>query len=236
VLVASRGMKPLHADRPRRGPGSIQRNSGFRQRELRRRLLARAYRVLGSPEDAEDVVQEALLRIHEAELAGSPIHDPEPFALTVTTRVAIDRLRSARVKHEYSAGSIVPDELSGHIEPGPLECAVLVDALEQALPVLARSLTPLERAVFLLREAFGYPYAEIAELIGKTESNCRQLSLRARRRLEQQDVGGDAPGPAAARMARSFSDACERGNTHAAVRLLAGDVVPSPRRVARARA
>ena len=78
-------------------------------------------RVLGSPEDAEDVVQEALLRIHEAELAGSQIHDPEPFALTVTARVAIDQLRSARVKHEYSAGSTLPDPPHAGSESGPVE-------------------------------------------------------------------------------------------------------------------
>ncbi len=220
-------MTPLRHDRPRCGPRSVQRNAGFRQRELRRRLVARAYRVLGSPEDAEDVVQEALLRIHEAELAGSQIHDPEPFALAVTARVAIDQLRSARVKHEYSAGSTLPDPPHAGSESGPVERAELVDALEQALPVLTQLLTPLERAVFLLREAFDYPYAEIAELVGKTEANCRQLVRRARHRLEHQDVRLDAASPTTTRLARSFSNACERGNTVAAIRLLAGDVVAS---------
>jgi RNA polymerase sigma factor (sigma-70 family) len=218
-------MTPLRHDRPRCGPRTVQLNSGFRQRELRRRLVARAYRVLGSPEDAEDVVQEALLRIHEAELAGSQIHDPEPFALTVTARVAIDQLRSARVRHEYSAGSTLPDPPHAGPEPGPTERAELLEALEQALPVLTELLTPHERAVFLLREAFDYPYAEIAELVGKTEANCRQLVRRARRRLDGQDVRFQAPGPTTTRLARSFSAACEHGNTTAAIRLLAGDVM-----------
>jgi RNA polymerase sigma factor (sigma-70 family) len=218
---------PLCHDGPRRGPSSLPRTPGLHQHELRRRLVARAYRVLGSPEDAEDVVQEALLRVHEAELAGSQIRDPEPFALTVTARVAIDQLRSARVRHEYSAGSTLPDPPRTGSEPGPAERAEIVEALEHALPVLTQLLTPHERAVFLLREAFDYPYIEIAELVGKTESNCRQLVRRARHRLERSDVRTDPPGPGAARLARHFSDACERGNTTDAIRLLAGDVVAS---------
>jgi RNA polymerase sigma-70 factor (ECF subfamily) len=190
-------------------------------------MFARAYRVLGSPDDAEEVVQEALLRVHEAEIAGTMIRDPAPFALIVADRVAIDRRRGARMRLEFSAGATVA-AAAASVDPGPAEHAEIVEDLGQALPVLVQSLTPLERAVLLLREAFGYPYPEIACLVGKTESNCRQIKVRARRHLES--LRGDG-GPIRAqdvRLAREFADACERGDAVAAVRLVGGHAATKP--------
>jgi RNA polymerase sigma-70 factor (ECF subfamily) len=187
-------------------------------------MLARAYRVLGSPDDAEDAVQEALLRVHEAERAGTEIRDPAPFALTVAARVAIDRRRCARANREYTVGGAIPFVADSSLEPGPAERAVIAEDLARALLMLMRSLTPLERAVWLLREAFGYPYAEIALLVGKTELNCRQVGRRARTRLEHPDadvtqrssrLDGD-------RLARDFIAACECADAAAAVRLVGG--------------
>jgi RNA polymerase sigma-70 factor, ECF subfamily len=190
--------------------------------ELRRRMLARAYRMLRSPEDAEDAVQEALLRVHAAERAGIQIHDRAPFALTVTARVAIDRRRCARANREYSVGTTA---LSGAVatrEPGPVERAEVAAELEQALPILIGSLTPLERAVWILREAFGYSYSGIAVLVGKTEANCRQVGRRARAHLEEAASHGQPPIPDVAQLAREFAIACDRGDATAAVRLLGG--------------
>jgi RNA polymerase sigma factor (sigma-70 family) len=186
-------------------------------------MLARAYRVLRSPEDAEDAVQEALLRVHAAERAGVQIHDRAPFALTVTARVAIDRRRCAHANYEYAVGSAA---LSGAVasgEPGPAERAVVAAELEQALPILIDALTPLERAVLILREAFGYSYSGIATLVGKTETNCRQVGRRARAHLEEAAAADRRPhAPDGAQLARKFTIACDQGDATAAVRLLGG--------------
>jgi RNA polymerase sigma-70 factor (ECF subfamily) len=185
-------------------------------------MLARAYRVLRSPEDAEDAVQEALLRVHAAERAGVQIHDRAPYALTVTARVAIDRRRCAHANHEYAVGTTALSGALASAEPGPAERALVAAELEQALPILIESLTPLERAVWILREAFGYSYAGIAALVGKTESNCRQVGRRARAHLEAATALSQPPTPDAVQLAREFAAACERGDSTAAVRLMGG--------------
>jgi RNA polymerase sigma-70 factor (ECF subfamily) len=198
-------------------------------------MFARAYRVLGSTEDAEDAVQEALLRMHVAAQAGTEIHDPAPFALTVAARVAIDRRRCARAKREFSAGPgpLVRSDPSG--EPGPAERAEIAEDLARALPMLVGSLTPLERAVWLLRETFGYRYSDIAVLVGRTESNCRQVGRRARRRIEQLQGDNHLSPPGrrgssarAAALAREFLDACDRGDAATAVRLTGGQAALAP--------
>ena len=147
-------------------------------------MLARAYRVLGSNDEAEDVVQEALLRVHEAERAGTAIRDPGPFALIVADHVAIDRRRCARMRREYSVESAILDTVPSSAAPGPAEQAEVADDLERGLPMLVRLLTPLERTVLLLRDVFGYSYAEIARLVGKSECHCRQVKVRAGRELD----------------------------------------------------
>jgi RNA polymerase sigma-70 factor (ECF subfamily) len=184
-------------------------------------MFARAYRVLGSPDEAEDVVQEALLRVHEAARSGTQIYDPAPFALTVAAHVAIDQRKGARAAREFSAGSTFLAAAGPSREPGPAERAEITEDLARALPILVRSLTPLERAVWLLRESFGYRYSEIAALVGRTETNCRQVGRRARRRIDELNGEPERTTRASA-LAREFTRACERGDAATAVRLIGG--------------
>src|ERR1700742_5102696 len=122
-----------------------------------------AYRMLGSVSEAEDVVQEAFLRLERVD--PDTIESPKAFLATVTTRLAIDELRSARVRRETYVGPWLPEPLVADTEPDVAEHAEMSDSLSMAFLVLLESLTPAERAVFLLREAFDYDYAEIAAIL-----------------------------------------------------------------------
>jgi RNA polymerase sigma-70 factor (ECF subfamily) len=156
-------------------------------------MFSIAYRMTGSVSDAEDIVQEAFLR---ATTSTNPTH-PKAYLATITTRLAIDHLRSARVQRESYVGTWLPEPLLGDSDghgdepllrddaPGPAELAETSDSLSMAFLVLLESLSPAERAVFLLREVFGYGYPEIAEVTGKTEAACRQIFVRARRHIDE---------------------------------------------------
>ena len=149
--------------------------------EYRPLMLSIAYRMTGSVSDAEDIVQEAFLRAgKEAEVTS-----PRAYLATITTRLAIDHLRSARVRRESYVGTWLPEPLIGSSEPDPAELAETSDSLSMAFLVLLESLAPAERAVFLLREVFGYDYREIAGITGKTEAACRQIFTRARRHIDE---------------------------------------------------
>ncbi len=126
--------------------------------EYRPLMFSIAYRMTGSVADAEDIVQEAFLRLAN----GAEAESPRAFLATVTTRLAIDHLRSARVRRESYVGTWLPEPLLGDDAPGPAERAETSDSLSMAFLVLLESLSPAERAVFLLREVFGYEYTEIA--------------------------------------------------------------------------
>src|ERR671930_237344 len=141
--------------------------------ELRRYLFAFAYRMLGSVAEAEDVVQEAFLRYHEA--AAEP-ESPRAYLATVTTRIAIDQLRSARSRREVYPGQWLPEPL---VEDESARHAETADSLSLAFLHLLEQLSPVERAVFLLREVFDYSYDEVAAIVGKTPANCRQILARA---------------------------------------------------------
>ena len=147
-------------------------------------MFSIAYRMTGSVSDAEDIVQEAFLR---ATRNNDPADNRKAYLATITTRLAIDHLRSARVRRESYVGTWLPEPLVGDADhaPGPAELAETSDSLSMAFLVLLESLSPPERAVFLLREVFGYEYTEIAEVTGKTEAACRQIFARARRRIEE---------------------------------------------------
>jgi len=132
--------------------------------ELRPRAFAIAYRMLGSVSEAEDVVQEAFLRMHQTLQRDEPIASPRAYIATLVTRLAIDQLRSARVRRERYVGEWLPEPLV--TEPSPAERAETADSLSLAFLVLLESLSPQQRAAFLLREVFEYPYAEVAEIIG----------------------------------------------------------------------
>jgi RNA polymerase sigma-70 factor (ECF subfamily) len=152
--------------------------------DLRRLLFSIAYRMVGSVSDAEDLVQEAYLRMHREQQEGTDIASPKAFLTTVITRLSIDHLRSARVRREQYVGEWLPEPLLVDPEPGPSDQAEMSDTLSLAFLVLLESLSPLERAVFLLHDVFGYSYAEIGETVGKSEDNCRQIAVRARRAVD----------------------------------------------------
>ena len=148
--------------------------------EYRPLMFSIAYRMTGSVSDAEDIVQEAFLRLAN----GAEPESPKAYLATITTRLAIDHLRSARVRRESYVGTWLPEPLLGDDAPGPAELAETSDSLSMAFLVLLETLSPAERAVFLLREAFGYDYEQIAEITGKTEPACQQIFARARHRIE----------------------------------------------------
>ena len=144
--------------------------------ELRPVAFAIAYRMLGSVAEAEDVVQEALLRVHRTLEAGQRIESPRAFLATVTTRLAIDELRSARSRRERYVGDWLPEPIVTDGADDPERRAEMADSLSLAMLVLLESLSPEQRAVLLLRDVFDYGYDEIAAIVGKSEANVRQLA------------------------------------------------------------
>jgi RNA polymerase sigma-70 factor (ECF subfamily) len=150
--------------------------------ELRPLLFSIAYRMLGSAGEAEDIVQEAYLRFHRRE--GEQVESARAWLTTVVTRLAIDHLRSARVQREAYVGPWLPEPIAIDSEADPAVRAEADDSLSIAFIAVLERLSPVERAVFLLREVFDYGYGEIAEIVGKSADNCRQIFTRARRHVE----------------------------------------------------
>ena len=189
---------------------------------LRPLMFSIAYRMLGSVAESEDVVQDALLRMHAStESLGSP----EAYATTVTTRLAIDRLRAARVRRELYVGTWLPEplvEVAGGADPA-VEVEGTAD-VSMALLVVLGTLSPVERAVFLLREVFGYGYDEISRIVGKSEPNCRQLFRRARARLQDRRPRYEISPARRERVVAQFLAACAEGDLHALESTLAEDV------------
>src|SRR5690606_25915088 len=175
-----------------------------------------AYRMLGSVAEAEDVVQEALLRVHEAE----DVDRPEAYVTTVTTRLAIDALRSARVRRETYVGEWLPEPLVGDDAPMLVEDE---ETISMAFLVLLERLSPEERAVVVLREAFDYPFSEIAEMLGKSEANCRQILSRARRRIDDDRPRFDPDPQEREELAARFLAAARDGDVDRLVAMLAPD-------------
>src|SRR5437867_6362685 len=143
--------------------------------ELRPLMFSIAYRMVGSVSEAEDITQEAFLRFHRESKEGTVIESPKAYLSAVTTRLSIDHLRSARVRRESYVGTWLPEPLLTDPESDVAQHAETADSLSLAFLVLLESLTPVERAVFLLREVFDYDYDQIAGIVGKSEENCRQL-------------------------------------------------------------
>ena len=197
-------------------------------RDLRPYAFAIAYRMLGSVSEAEDTVQDAFLRLVQADGPGD-LRSPQAYIATVTTRLAIDRLRSARSRRETYVGPWLPEpvldaQLSG-LGPDASESVELADSLSMAFLVVLESLSPPERAVFLLHDVFGYEYDEVATMVGKSEANCRQLASRARRRVHAERPRFTASREERERLAESFFAACRRGDMDGLVELLADDAV-----------
>jgi RNA polymerase sigma-70 factor (TIGR02957 family) len=192
--------------------------------ELRPVAFAIAYRMLGSVAEAEDVVQEALLRLHRALEAGERIASPRAFVATVTTRLAINALRSARARREEYVGEWLPEPIITDDLEDPARQAEMADSLSLALLVLLESLSPEQRAVLLLHDVFDYGYPEIAQIVAKSEDNVRQLATRARRRVEQRRPRFQTTREQRDELARRFFQAAEQGDLAGLEALLAHDV------------
>jgi RNA polymerase sigma-70 factor (ECF subfamily) len=241
-----------------RTPPGGTRLDGEALDRLRPLAFSVAYRMLGSVAEAEDVVQEALIRLSQAE----GVRNPDAFVTTVTTRIAIDVLRSARVRRESYVGEWLPEPLVGPVQsnlpvamadapPDAAAHAELADDLSAAFLVLLETLTPTERAAFLLHDVLGFPHSDAADVIGTSEVAARQLASRARRRIARQraDVSGapartgkvpasgasasvgSASAPSdrtrAEQLVTRFLAACEEGAVDSFVELLTDDVVLS---------
>jgi RNA polymerase sigma-70 factor, ECF subfamily len=199
--------------------------AGATFRELRRLMFSIAYRMTGSVSDAEDIAQEAFIRLERAQREGEHVESPKSWLSTVTTRLAIDHLRSARVQRESYVGPWLPEPLLTDPAPGPAEHAEVADSASQAFLVMLETLSPVERAVFLLREVFGCDYPEIADAVGKSEQNCRQLATRARRHVDARRPRFDPDERSREELFERFIAASETGDTQALKEVLAADVV-----------
>jgi RNA polymerase sigma-70 factor (TIGR02957 family) len=192
--------------------------------EVRPVAFAIAYRMLGSVSDAEDVVQEALLRLHQALDSGEQIVSPRAYVATVTTRLAINQLRSARVRREQYVGEWLPEPIITDDLNDPARQAETADSLSLAMLVLLESLSPEQRAVLLLHDVFDYGYPEIAAIVGKNEDNVRQLATRARRHVEQRRPRFQTTREQRDELAARFFAAVDRGDLAGLEALLAHDV------------
>jgi RNA polymerase sigma-70 factor (ECF subfamily) len=186
--------------------------------DLRPLLFSIAYRMLGSVAEAEDVVQEAYLR----RAAAGEVESERAFLTTVTTRLAIDVLRSARHRRETYVGSWLPEPLVDAEAPARVDAE---ESVSLAFLVLLERLSPVERAVLVLRDAFDLPFAEIAGIVERSEDNCRQILSRARRRIEDERPRYDADPAERDALARRFLDAAREGDLDGLVALLASDAV-----------
>ncbi|MFG2631242.1 RNA polymerase sigma factor SigJ [Streptomyces sp. NPDC048473] len=188
-------------------------------------LIGVAYRMLGRIADAEDVVQEAWLRWSSA--SREDVREPRAFLVRIATRLAIDRLRQAQSQREAYVGPWLPEPVVtdfGPAVPDTAEQAVLADSVSVAVLVVLESLSPLERAVFVLREAFGFPYAEIAATLDRTEAAVRQLAGRARRHVEERKPRYDVDPVQRRDLTERFLAAAAGGDIEALLALLAPDV------------
>jgi RNA polymerase sigma-70 factor (ECF subfamily) len=183
--------------------------------------------MLGSVSEAEDIVQEAFLRQQRALAQGAEIDSARAFLSAVVTRLSIDYLRSARVRREVYVGQWLPEPLLTD-DDADLDPAIFTeqaDSLSLAFLVLLEQLNPVERAVFLLHDVFGYGYDEIARTVDKGEDNCRQLATRARRHIDEQKPRFEASRLERERLAARFFAAVSDGDVESLVELLAADAV-----------
>jgi RNA polymerase sigma-70 factor (ECF subfamily) len=196
----------------------MTRNEEF---ELRPLLFAIAYRILGSVAEAEDAVQETWLRYESSPTQPT---SPKAFLSAVVTRVSIDMLRSARARRETYVGQWFPEPLLTDPYEDPARSAELADSVSMAALLLLERLTPLERAVFVLREVFGFAFPEIASAVGRSEAACRQLAARARRHMDAGRPRFEADRREREELATRFFDALRDGDIDGLRELLAADV------------
>ena len=202
---------------------TAEARSEERPEDLRPLLSSIAYRMTGGVGDAEDIVQEAYLRYQRALGEGTEVESPRAYLSAVVTRLSIDHLRSARVQREQYVGQWLPEPIVVDDAAGVEEQAEMADSLSLAFLVLLESLSPVERAVFLLREVFEYPYDEIASIVGRSEENCRQIALRARKHVDARRPRFQATPQEREELAGRFLAALGEGNMDELVQLLADD-------------
>jgi RNA polymerase sigma-70 factor (ECF subfamily) len=190
--------------------------------ELRPLLFSIAYRILGSVTEAEDAVQETWLRYATSETVPA---STKAFLSAVVTRISIDVLRSARVRRESYVGPWFPEPLLDDPYENPERAAELADSLSTAALLLLERLSPLERAVFVLREVFAFGFPDIANAVGRSEAACRQLAVRARRHMDEGRPRFEADRKERDELAERFFDAFHEGDVDALRELLAGDVM-----------
>jgi RNA polymerase sigma-70 factor (TIGR02957 family) len=192
--------------------------------QLRPPAFAIAYRMLGAVGEADDIVQEGLLRLHQARQRGERVESPRAYLSTVVSRLALDHLRSARVRRETYVGEWLPEPFIARDDDDPAHQAEISDSLSLAFLVLLESLSPEQRAAFLLHDVFGEPYARIAQVVGTSDQNARQLVARARRHVDERRPRFEASRHQREQLATRFFAAAEGGDLNALEELLAHDV------------
>ena len=214
----------LPDDARQHGPRADAQDRAALLDELRPTSFAIAYRMLGSVSEAEDVVQEALLRVHQSLDRGERIASPRAFVATVTTRLAINELHSARARRELYVGEWLPEPIITDAADDPAAHAETADSLSLAMLVLLESLSPEQRAVLLLHDVFGYGYPEITQIVGKREENVRQLATRARQQVKARRPRFTTTREQQRELAHRFFAAAEHGDLAGLEALLAHDV------------
>jgi RNA polymerase sigma-70 factor (TIGR02957 family) len=190
--------------------------------ELRPLMFSVAYGMLGSVAEAEDVAQEAQLRmLRDDRPAAEEIRSPSAYAVTITTRLAIDELRSARARREVYVGTWLPEPI---VTSDPSHQAEISDQLSMAFLLMLERLSPVERAVLLLREVFDYDYDRIAEIVGRSEANCRQLMVRARAHVRDERARFESTPAHRDALLGQFFTACRAGDLAGLEELLAEDI------------
>ncbi|MEU5322156.1 RNA polymerase sigma-70 factor [Streptomyces sp. NPDC021056] len=189
--------------------------------ELRPLLFAIAYRILGSVSEAEDAVQDTWLRW---DASSTVPRSAKAYLSTTVTRISMDVLRSARVRRETYVGPWLPEPLLTDSYEDPARSAELAESLSTAALLLLERLSPLERAVFVLREVFAFGFPEIADAVGRSETACRQLAVRARRHMDEGRPRFEADRKECEALAGRFFDALKEGDVDSLRKLLAADV------------
>jgi RNA polymerase sigma-70 factor (TIGR02957 family) len=192
--------------------------------ELRPKAFGVAYRLLGSVSEAEDVVQEAFLHLHRELEHGEQIESPEAYLVTLVTRIGIDEMRSARARREVYVGEWLPEPILTAEDDDPARHVEIAESLSVGLLVVLETLTPEERATFLLHDVFDYPHARIAEILGKSDAAVRQLAVRARKRVGEREPRFETSREQRERLVNRFVEAFEEGNLEALEGLLAAEV------------
>jgi RNA polymerase sigma-70 factor (ECF subfamily) len=188
-------------------------------------MFSIAYRMTGSVAEAEDLVQEGFFRWERARQSGVEVESPKAYLAATTTRLAIDHMGSARVRRESYVGAWLPEPIVADLHESPEQMAELSDSLSMAFLVLLEELSPVERAVFLLREVFDYDYEDIAQIVDKSEANCRQIFARAKKHLGAHQARYEASAEQSEALLQSFLAATRNGDLDQLVDLLAADAV-----------